>query len=168
MRVDFAEERRWKRLAAREFAYQVVEWHLATIEEKARSMVGGRGWGQSDSVGIPGHSGQARMAEKEPAEADVEDVDMLQPEAEDLTLEDSGQVAAQVLEDMKVVTHEIGDDMMGEEIDGAQAAGDVDADGEADAEGEADADGEVDAEGESDLQEGFVGLAGEIWPNLLS
>jgi chromatin modification-related protein VID21 len=54
MHVDFTEERRWKRVAAREFAYQVVEWHLASLSDRARRMVGGRGWGESNDVPIPG------------------------------------------------------------------------------------------------------------------
>jgi len=45
MRLDFAEERRWKRVLAREFAYQVVEWHLSSPHDKASLMVGGIGWG---------------------------------------------------------------------------------------------------------------------------
>jgi len=45
MRLDFAEERRWKRVLAREFAYQVVEWHLSSSRDKASLMVGGIGWG---------------------------------------------------------------------------------------------------------------------------
>ena len=45
MRLDFAEERRWKRVLAREFAYQVVEWHLSSPRDKASLMVGGIGWG---------------------------------------------------------------------------------------------------------------------------
>lgn len=45
MRLDYAEERRWKRVLAREFAYQVVEWHLSTPADKAAMMVGERGWG---------------------------------------------------------------------------------------------------------------------------
>ena len=45
MRLDFAEERRWKRVLAREYAYQVVEWHLSSPRDKASLMVGGIGWG---------------------------------------------------------------------------------------------------------------------------
>jgi len=44
MRLDFAEERRWKRVLAREYAYQIVEWHLSTPSAKAEMMVGGIGW----------------------------------------------------------------------------------------------------------------------------
>jgi chromatin modification-related protein VID21 len=44
MRLDFAEERRWKRMVAREFAYQVVEWHLSSPKAKAELMITRNGW----------------------------------------------------------------------------------------------------------------------------
>jgi chromatin modification-related protein VID21 len=50
MRLDYAEERRWKRMLAREFAYQVVEWHLSSPEDKAALMVGSRGWSSPQSI----------------------------------------------------------------------------------------------------------------------
>jgi chromatin modification-related protein VID21 len=44
MRLDFTEERRWKRVLALEFAIQVVEWHLSSEMDRAQLMVGSKGW----------------------------------------------------------------------------------------------------------------------------
>ena len=77
MRLDFAEERRWKRVLAREFAYQVVEWHLASPRDKASLMVGGIGWGarRRASASNPKSKTNGKPApeikDKEPAEDDV-------------------------------------------------------------------------------------------------
>jgi chromatin modification-related protein VID21 len=92
--VDFAEERRWKVGIAREFAFQCVEWHLASEEEKASLMVGGRGWGEANGESIPGNRKQQtsmdldeRMSDGAAADAVDEaedDVEMLvQPEGEE-------------------------------------------------------------------------------------
>lgn len=56
MRSDFSEERRWKRVEAVEFVYQIALWHLKRPDEKASLMVGGRGWGRSNDTPIPGRA----------------------------------------------------------------------------------------------------------------
>ena len=169
MRTDFAEERRWKIVEAREFAYQCVEWHLAKPDEKASLMVGGRGWGACNGVPIPGRTAGAMSAE--------DDVEMLvQVDGEDspaaaraTNLDATG---AQVLDEIMPEKGQEGDAVKKEaenddaDAEGEDAEGEVDA--EADAEGEADADGEEDAEGEDaegdaaeDIGEGVIGLDGE-------
>ena len=72
MRTDFAEERRWKTVEAREMVYQIVEWHLS--KNKADLMVGGRSWGACNSVPILGHSESAQHSD--PPGIAVEDVEM--------------------------------------------------------------------------------------------
>jgi chromatin modification-related protein VID21 len=76
MRLDFAEERRWKRVLAREFAYQVVEWHLSSPRDKASLMVGGIGWGARRVLAAkpkPKTNGKAApvIKDKDSAEDDV-------------------------------------------------------------------------------------------------
>jgi chromatin modification-related protein VID21 len=76
MRLDFAEERRWKRVLAREFAYQVVEWHLSSPRDKASLMVGGIGWGARRALAAkpkPKTNGKAasEIKDKESVEDDV-------------------------------------------------------------------------------------------------
>ncbi|KAK4687612.1 chromatin modification-related protein VID21, partial [Tremellales sp. Uapishka_1] len=181
MRVDFAEERRWKRVEAREFAYQVVEWHLSNPEGKRRLMVGHRGWGESTHLPIPGHSG--RMVEDDIPEA--EDVEMLIGEEATEELEDDAMdatgadvletmVTDETVEDIEVKEEAVEDtipviaegenDADGEADADAEGEADVDAEGEADANGEADAEGEAepDAEGEVEVVvaegDGAVGL----------
>jgi chromatin modification-related protein VID21 len=166
MRTDFAEERRWKIVEAREFAYQCVEWHLAKPDEKASLMVGGRGWGACNGVPIPGRTAGPMSAE--------DDVEMLvqvdgedSPAAAQATNLDA--TGAQVLDEIMPEKGQEGDAVKKEaenddaDAEGEDAEGEVDA--EADAEGEADADGEEDAEGEDaegdaaeDVGEGVIGL----------
>lgn len=109
MRTDFAEERRWKVVMAREFAYQAVEWHLSNTESKASRMVGGRGWGKCNDVPIPGHPGIRMDMDELPLRGSAEDVvEMLvgQADPEDgFTAEQDGAVGmdatgAEVLEDI--------------------------------------------------------------------
>lgn len=88
MRLDFAEERRWKRVLAREFAYQIVEWHLSTPADKAAMMVGEQGWGA--------HKREERL----PHAADPDDIDMGEPEAPTDNRFDDHETGAEVLEEM--------------------------------------------------------------------
>ncbi len=183
MRTDYAEERRWKIIEAREFAYHVVEWHLSRPRERAQLMVGGRGWGECNEVPVPGHYG--RMREKDvPAESAEDDVEMLvgQADAEEAegtaergfgmdatgaevlknilaNLADEGLDAARGAGKANAVKEEQAedDDAMGEEVD---AEGEEDAQGEpenaavpADVDAEGEADGEMDAEGEMDVDD---------------
>ena len=172
MRTDFAEERRWKFVEAREFAYQCVEWHLASEEEKAEMMVGNRGWGSRKDARI-----SDRMA-SDRATADTMDIDpsattaeddvemLIQPDADDLESEapaaaDHAQATgAEVLEEIMPDSTEPKEEP-GVDTDAAEttiADAERDADGEADAEGEVDAEGEADADGE--VEEDVIGLDG--------
>ena len=174
MRTDFAEERRWKVVLSRELAYQVVQWYLSRADEKAEGMVGGRGWGQSKDVPIPGHSG-VRLKRDMPHRlgSPEHDVEMIagQPETEehDLTAErgdGEDAMGAQVLEDILSTIADPGKNPAAEaELNVAGLKGkhadedddmgeDVDAEGEEDAEGEPDAGGEVNAVDESDSKDG--------------
>ncbi|ODN97394.1 hypothetical protein L198_03958 [Cryptococcus wingfieldii CBS 7118] len=143
MRTDFSEERRWKVVQAREFAYEVVEWHLASSDERKALMVGGRGWGESNKVPIPGHSGKRRLQEVATQEAEDDDVEMLVGQEGDLPGEGE---ASRVLESM---------DEMKEQEQARLAKKDEDAKiaKASETEGEADADGEDDADGEEETIE---------------
>lgn len=158
MRTDFAEERRWKVVEAREIAYQVVEWHLASPEEKKTLMVGGRGWGECRNVPIPGNTGKRKEVTVE-VEAEDEDVEMLVGQEGEL---DGEGEANRVLESI--------DEMRGNEKEresrpeepretdniNQNTGEEVDAEGETDADGEPD-NGEMDAEGEPDADDEPVG-----------
>ncbi|BEI82084.1 hypothetical protein CcaverHIS002_0212440 [Cutaneotrichosporon cavernicola] len=156
MQVDFSEERRWKRVVAREFAYQAVEWHLSSPGEKAELMVGGRGWGACKDIAVPGRTEADKIAEDDVEEllvgADPEESELAEAEAEASAHERGDTTGTEVLNEIlerpedkppEGVKMEVDEDAVGE----ADAEGE-DADGE-DADGE-DADGEADADGEED------------------
>lgn len=148
--LDFKEELRWKQLLAYEFAHQIVEWHLASPEEKADMMVNERGWGPPSALG--------------PERTVEEDIEMLVGDAQDLPdvvmdvgagLDPSG---SDVLEDMAEAEVEVKRE---EDATMADADGEADADADADAEGE---DEDLDADGEAEeveeIGEGVIGLEG--------
>lgn len=149
MRTDFAEERRWKFVQAREFAYQCVEWHLASAEEKASLMVGGRAWGAR----VEAPRGDTAQPVEQSAEDDVEM--LIQPEDDDTTasVDPAQPTGTQVLDEIMADPPDPVVKQEREEI--AIEAPPVEI-GEEDADGEADADGEDDAEGEA--EDGVVGL----------
>lgn len=89
MRLDFAEERRWKIVLAREFAFQIVEWHLSSPEEKALLMVGERGWASRPR--------DTENLARRPAHEDQADVDM---DGEDGTIGVQEETGAEVLDEM--------------------------------------------------------------------
>ena len=190
MRTDFAEERRWMMVEACEFAIQVVEWHLTPLKERGKLMVGGRGWGESNAIAIPGHPGYRSDVDVPLAPGSAEaDVEML--------VDQQGQAAGEGPADgnrMDAGAAEVLEDIMGRQgpvddtIDGGEKADeggegdfpDKDAEGELDAEGESDAGGggadavggvnaggeggmggALDALGEADPGDGVVGLEGE-------
>ncbi|WVO13268.1 hypothetical protein L204_100881 [Cryptococcus depauperatus] len=172
MRADFAEERRWKFVEAREFAYQIVEWHLASEEVRASMMVGGRGWGKFNDTSISGSSNRKReveVEERQKAMAEDEDVEMLVGQG-DLT--DGEGEAGKVLEsinEMKAIEEKVEEkaqmeeDLSGENDENEynptklnQKIGVVGED--IDAEGEADEDAQSNIEGET-VADGLVGLS---------
>lgn len=158
MRTDFAEERRWKVVEAREFAYQVVEWHLASPEEKKALMVGGRGWGECRNVPIPGHAGKRKEVTVE-VEAEDEDVEMLVGQEGELDGEGEANKVLESIDEMRVNEKERENrpEDPRETVNINQDIGEeVDAEGEADADGEPE-NGEADAEGEADADGGPVG-----------
>lgn len=93
MSVDFTEERRWKRVLAREFAYQIVEWHLSTPDDKAAMMVGERGWRSISNYSKDEGGGGSGRAKSVAGDADI-DMDETDTAAD---LDASG---AEVLEEM--------------------------------------------------------------------
>ncbi|KAK6907275.1 hypothetical protein I203_101265 [Kwoniella mangroviensis CBS 8507] len=171
MRVDFNEERKWKLIQAREFAYQVVEWHLSTEEEKAKLMVGNRGWGKSNDQPIPGHSGNREtniqidgqqgqgQLEVPNTSAEDDDVEMLIGREEDSPAEE-GVAGAEVLESIDEMK-EVQDEVVKKENEDVEMGEDADADGEEDADGEPDDGGTADADGEEEDAEGEEDVEGE-------
>jgi len=190
MRADFTEERRWRVVEACEFAHQIVEWHLSSSEEQADLMVGGRGWGSSNDIPIPGNSGAKEAQSMHPfpgspeddgemlvGRAEAEEVDASAPEAGAMdatgaeVLDDILQKHGEEAEEVKGQVEQVvearqkqadGDDAMGEDVD---AEGEEDAEGEPDSEGPVsrvlvEVDGEPDAQGEEEMGEGVVGLDG--------
>jgi chromatin modification-related protein VID21 len=96
MRLDFAEERRWKRVLAREFAYQVVEWHLSSPRDKASLMVGGIGWGARRALAAKPKSKTNGKAASENKDKDsAEDDVAMEEEAEEENT--GGQVLDEIM-----------------------------------------------------------------------
>jgi chromatin modification-related protein VID21 len=97
MRLDFAEERRWKRVLAREFAYQVVEWHLSSPRDKASLMVGGTGWGarRRASASKPKSKTNGKAASEIKDKESVEDNVAMDEEAEEENT--GGQVLDEIM-----------------------------------------------------------------------
>ena len=158
MRADYAEERRWKRVLAREFAYQAVEWHLSSPEEKLKLMVGGRGWGESRDLPIPGHFGERCMgsfalAAGSPEEDEGMPVFQSQRQRSNATEqsgEDMNETGAEVLEDIFPRHDEEGRSGEGAMKSPSLLAEENDADHDEEMPEDIDADGEEDAEGEPD------------------
>lgn len=151
MQADFKEERRWKIVLAQEMAVEVRRWHKANDVDRAKMMVGGRGWGRNR------HS--VRRRDEDGMDVD-RDEDGQQRVEEANEVQGADEVLEGILErdrDVEVAKEHIQEAGKAEQpVDKPKEEADEDAEGEEDGDGEPD----EDAEGEKDDED--EDAAGEV------
>jgi hypothetical protein len=153
MQADFKEERRWKIVLAQEMAQEVRRWHKASDVDRARMMVGGRGWGHKR------YHNERRDGSGDGMDVD-EDADGAQRIGQANEAEGADEVLEGIMErdrDVEVAKEHIQEAGKAEQpVEKPKEEADDDAEGEEDGDGEPD----EDAEGEKDEED--EDAAGEV------